>query len=345
MKINRLKVFTLSITLMLTLFLVACDGTNVASTSDDSTQASMQTNQSDVQVLASPTEHAEGTYEGETDKSGKRNGWGVWIYDNYRYEGYFVNDMPNGEGTLYEAAGGTASNEAALVVIKGNWIDGYADGTILYHWIMGDGDTLSWGVTVSKGHTPSEIKTYDIMNNRSDLTVRPESFFAVPPWSGEETNPSIPAPTGGNAKLPSLPDDLKQFQDKDTQVTDMPAGIPSNNGDAEYFKPVTADYIYYNDGARIYLTSYDESGKLVQFVAKWVYENSADVSSEGYMDEYSGVALSQGIIVDNVIFIDYVTLNDGQLEDRLAYYAMPKVKSDLTSIPASVQANYYVSKP
>lgn len=136
-------------------------------------------------------------------------------------------------------------------------------------------------------------------------------------------------------------------------VIQMPDGFPTNKGDAEYFKPITDDYIYYNNSSvdtdgiygRVYLVSYDTNGEVVQFAAKWVYKSSADVSPDGFMDEYDGVALSQGITIENAVFIDYMSLDDGQLEKRLIFYDMPKVKSDLANIPTSMQTKYYISQP
>ncbi len=44
---------------------------------------------------------SEGLYEGEVNKSNKKQGYGVQIYKNgERYEGYWVNNRPMGNGSL-----------------------------------------------------------------------------------------------------------------------------------------------------------------------------------------------------------------------------------------------------
>ncbi|MDR0220668.1 MAG: FecR domain-containing protein [Lachnospiraceae bacterium] len=46
---------------------------------------------------------ADGVFAGDIETLGNYTGWGVWIYHNFRYEGYFVDGEPNGEGILYQA--------------------------------------------------------------------------------------------------------------------------------------------------------------------------------------------------------------------------------------------------
>ena len=78
-----------------------------------------------------------GTYEGETDANGLFSGYGVWEFewvmrDNKefeglsRYEGYFENGVPNGEGTLFVLS--YFNNVETL--IRGTFINGYAHGMV-----------------------------------------------------------------------------------------------------------------------------------------------------------------------------------------------------------------------
>ena len=70
----------------------------------------------------SPVEIDGGLYEGEWDANGKRSGYGVWLYHNYRYEGYWENDMPNGEGTLYSFPYAQWGNTSTMNIIQGNTV-------------------------------------------------------------------------------------------------------------------------------------------------------------------------------------------------------------------------------
>ncbi len=48
----------------------------------------------------------EGYYEGEVGENGKRKGYGVQKYrDGRRFEGYWVDDLPHGNGNLYYPSG------------------------------------------------------------------------------------------------------------------------------------------------------------------------------------------------------------------------------------------------
>ena len=86
----------------------------------------------------------------------------------------------------------------------------------------------------------------------------------------------------------------------------MPEGFPENLGDAEFFNPVTDDYVL-SDGRHGYfnfmrLVSYDEQGRAVQFVGKIIRESTPDLS---YYDSIIGIE-----VVGNVIYYDFLKIYD-----------------------------------
>jgi len=141
-----------------------------------------------------------GIYEGEYDADGKRSGWGEWVYHNFRYIGYWENDMPNGEGTLYEAKVRPEDADPSKIyglkiIVKGFWIDGFADGEASLTWYMENSEVHTWQIILSNGYSIEDDIISEI-NGGPTLTVRAGSMQgSVPPWSDVTVNTSIDAPT------------------------------------------------------------------------------------------------------------------------------------------------------
>ncbi|MCL2081168.1 MAG: hypothetical protein FWH16_03605 [Oscillospiraceae bacterium] len=130
-----------------------------------------------------------------------------------------------------------------------------------------------------------------------------------PPETLPDTSTPSPDPT---------PDDNDPGSGGDPVVNygtiPMPDGFPENPGDAEFFSPVTDDYLILHDpeaaswyGEKIYhLVSYDTSGEPVQWVVKVVWP-SADVVPVGEFDFVEGwttPVAGDGIVVGNAGFLD-----------------------------------------
>ena len=127
-----------------------------------------------------------GTYEGETDADGKFNGYGVWIYDNFRYEGHFADGVPNGQGTLYQTLTPPAIREpnhtySIQQVLQGNFTDGFAHGTMTLIYHMELGDIHTWSFPINMGF--SEVTEVWSSTSGANLTPAPDRVFGVPPWS------------------------------------------------------------------------------------------------------------------------------------------------------------------
>lgn len=164
-----------------------------------------------------------GVYEGEYDSNGKRSGYGVWIYHNIRYEGYWENDLPNGEGVMYVGVEGIESQYPDGSFTEGDsymayrsyhckWIDGYADGVIVEHvaYRTGYNPDIDPNVyyegqySVVNGYLPADPEYTEVdyyWNDGTLLTgVRTTANYAygVPPLvpNHRRTDPSIPAPDG-----------------------------------------------------------------------------------------------------------------------------------------------------
>ncbi len=156
-------------------------------------------------ALGSETQISEGTYEGEYDSSGKRSGQGRWTCQNFVYEGQWENDMPNGQGTLYESWVFDDGTGNAVDVVQGHWVDGFADGPIWmasYYW---DGDRVSSNVyygNVAEGFVPEDTSFYGVWR-REDGTIKEavespvskgQLLGGVPPWARVELDPSASPP-------------------------------------------------------------------------------------------------------------------------------------------------------
>ncbi|MCL2747643.1 MAG: hypothetical protein FWE59_03195 [Oscillospiraceae bacterium] len=122
-------------------------------------------------------------YEGDLDANGLRSGWGTWTYENFRYEGNWKNDMPNGEGTLSVSGEG---KQGVLTLASGNWVDGFAEGTILFtmRTIKNNSEKiLTWQFQLVKGCALADETVYDINENAPAKLVRGQLVAGVPPWA------------------------------------------------------------------------------------------------------------------------------------------------------------------
>ena len=141
----------------------------------------------------------EGTYEGLYDANGKRSGWGEWVYYNYRYVGYWENDMPNGEGTLYIAGGPGSENwYMAQKIISGTWVDGYANGptNLIYNVVDNGQDMMYTGSFSVVNGAPIRDEITSTADGTHNMIVNANELFAgVPPWANVKTDSTIAAPT------------------------------------------------------------------------------------------------------------------------------------------------------
>ena len=101
-------------------------------------------------------------YEGDmTD--GMRHGYGVWTYENYRYEGWWENDMPSGQGTLYETLEIDSTlpdmyDQTLETSLAGNYIDGAIHGSVIEMWYMTSGKEHRFSFELDKDGVESEFE-------------------------------------------------------------------------------------------------------------------------------------------------------------------------------------------
>jgi len=138
----------------------------------------------------------EGTYEGEYDADGKRNGWGTWVYQSALYAGNWEDDMPNGEGTLYISISFEGEDYKKEEIIHGNWLNGFLSGAVEWAYIYsGTADWVRPICGVPYVYVINEIKpTGEIadphirsMNTRSVYQLAENEIpfpYGVPPWFG-----------------------------------------------------------------------------------------------------------------------------------------------------------------
>lgn len=166
----------------------------------------------------------DGEYEGETDADGVYNGFGVWVYHNFRYEGYFKDGLPNGDGVLYQAKPMPADREdnllyAATVITQGTFINGYANGPVAHTWYMEQGDVHTWRFEMDMGYSTMIGRQVIADDGVTDLTVDADYLIAVPPFADNvHTYPNISAPRG-ESNLPAGPGDDK--------ILDIPVDTPT----------------------------------------------------------------------------------------------------------------------
>ncbi|MCL2628997.1 MAG: hypothetical protein FWD44_09945 [Oscillospiraceae bacterium] len=174
-----IKILLLNLILFTTLSLVNCGGSAGAPTeppSGNPSQNQTDPNQpgdnsnpgsslSDNDNVSAPTPHSfdetllnEGTYDGEIDANGKFTGWGVWVYHNIRYEGYFENGVPNGEGALYVniplPVPFDPHNQSgdSYLEVRGTFVNGSAHGLITYIVMFHEGSLATEGSGPFKLH-------------------------------------------------------------------------------------------------------------------------------------------------------------------------------------------------
>ncbi|MDR2569959.1 MAG: hypothetical protein LBD23_06640 [Oscillospiraceae bacterium] len=148
---------------------------------------------------------SDGIYEGQLDENGKFTGWGIWLYHNFRYEGYFVDGLPNGEGVLYRANAEPAnldadSSYAMIIITEGTFVDGYAHGMVRHTWIHNTNSTSIWNIDMNMGYSTiigEEIWGTVLVEGRPDvsLILSADYLLGVPPFvEGIATNPDIAPP-------------------------------------------------------------------------------------------------------------------------------------------------------
>lgn len=200
------KLLTLALGLCMILTLAACgdSGNNPADNSnlpsgDTSVPSSSAGTQTPSQVETPTPSDEDGTYEGELDANGKFTRYGIWVYHNFRYEGYFVDGVPNGEGTLYHRTPNEWDNS-----ITGKWVDGYAEGDISYYiFYINRNEGFTFNYSVTKGQSDAQVAAAEKSDYVMDMQY---DVFGVPPFVNKKTDPTIPVPDGSGNKQPSTPD-------------------------------------------------------------------------------------------------------------------------------------------
>jgi len=136
-----------------------------------------------------------GTYEGELDANGLFTGWGIWIYENHRYEGWFANGMPNGSGTLDITFEPDTSVDAYYISWKheGNFVNGLANGTSTIIMTWSDDVTDTFTVEFDMG-----VALQDIVHGNRRQFRTGGSIFGVLPWKREVIQPEISTPIDSN---------------------------------------------------------------------------------------------------------------------------------------------------
>lgn len=137
----------------------------------------------------------------DLDAVGNFTGWGVWVYHNFRYEGYFENGIPNGEGTLFEARIPPDERQEGhtyfvLIKVDGLFVNGFANGNISDTRVLEDGITHFWNYNVEQGMAEEGVVDYCSNCSASLFLAEGTIVGGVPPWAGVSVNPSVPAPEG-----------------------------------------------------------------------------------------------------------------------------------------------------
>jgi hypothetical protein len=117
------------------------------------------------------------------------DGYGVWEWPPFRYEGEWKDGKPNGQGTLYETVSPPENKQAGYtypveIILQGNFSDGLAHGTTTMIWFMEHGETHTWTFTADMGYT--NVGQVFSSTSDADYTFEPGELFGVPPWIDEE---------------------------------------------------------------------------------------------------------------------------------------------------------------
>ncbi|MDR2547301.1 MAG: hypothetical protein LBC96_07310 [Lachnospiraceae bacterium] len=203
---KKLLAMTLAFTIF-ALVLTACSLTQMLQGSDPDEDVGSNDSPkiSDIGSNDSPEIDDDGIYIGELDANGRFTGWGIWLYHNFRYEGYFSDGLPNGEGVLYRANAEPAnldadSSYAMIVITQGAFVDGYAHGMVKHTWIHNTNSVSTWNIEMNMGHSTiigEEIWGTVLVEGRPDvsLIVSADYLLGVPPFvEGIFTNPDITPP-------------------------------------------------------------------------------------------------------------------------------------------------------
>ena len=141
-----------------------------------------------------PVEMDGGVYEGELNGNGERNGYGVWVFDNFRYEGNWENNLPNGQGTLSRTATESGTGGPVTLVDEAMWVNGYADGNVIHTSVYEDGHTNTWEFPVTNGRVLTDMKIES--PDTPTLFLNTADCIGVPPFAAEvKTVPDVDAPT------------------------------------------------------------------------------------------------------------------------------------------------------
>ena len=129
----------------------------------------------------------EGTFFGEKDNNGRFIGWGVWTYHNFRYEGYFLDGAPSGEGTLTEyytvEPGFPNSGESIEISISGTFSYGRANGTATGIWYYPNrGEQHYFSFLLNDGYIASESEECTDCGIIYSFSNEP-LYGGVPPWA------------------------------------------------------------------------------------------------------------------------------------------------------------------
>gem|GEM_PF-2127610 len=192
-----------------------------------------------------PDVFQDGIYVGEYDANGKRSGYGVGAYHNYRYEGYWENDMPNGEGVLKSTVGEIVDRQpdiiyAEVVTVHAYWTDGLAYGTVVLTWYMEDGQACIWYFDVDGGYPKNEESVQSTIGDATLSLTKDWLIAGVPPWADVITNPLAPPP----------PPYTNSFVDPAPPSTSVPyeAQYIELNMDAVQLIGQTSGYLYQENG-------------------------------------------------------------------------------------------------
>jgi uncharacterized repeat protein (TIGR02543 family) len=147
---------------------------------------------------------SDGTFEGDI------NGYGVWVYHNNRFEGYFTDGVPNGEGVLYAAYECNGSHDGGnrhvtLVAIQGTFVNGLAHGMITYTLYMCNDMIQIFNIEMDMGYPAKPNEPITAVNADHTIILGEDDLMAVPPFvDNVYTDPNIAPPDVSN--LPTVPD-------------------------------------------------------------------------------------------------------------------------------------------